>query len=387
MSIDGGRSMPAFSLDDEQLAIKALAKEFAENEIAPVAAEHDRQSRHPAEIIEKAHELGLMNMIVPEEYGGAGLGMMETCVVGEELCAGCCGIGIAILANTLALTPLLLAGTDEQKRRHLGPFAAGPDLAALCMTEPDAGSDVGAIKTSARPDGDRYVISGTKTLIDNGGVADLYCVFASTDLQRGVKGISSFLVPADLPGVSVGKYEDKMGQRAISTTEVIFDNVAVRARDRLGEEGHGFKLFLDTLNRNKPWIAAACVGVARAALETASKYAEEREQFGRTIAFFQAIQFKLADMAIKIEGARLLTWQAAWLVDQGLPYALQSAIAKCYASDAVMEVTTEAVQVLGGYGYVREYPVEKLMRDAKAFQLYLGTNEIQRYLISQSLLS
>jgi acyl-CoA dehydrogenase len=379
--------MPAFSLNDEQLAIKALAKEFAENEIAPVAAEHDRQARHPAEIIEKAHDVGLMNMIVPQEHGGAGLGMMETCVIGEELCAACCGIGIAILANTLALTPLLLAGTDEQKRKHLGPFVAGPNLAALCMTEPDAGSDVGAIKTSARRDGARYIISGTKTLIDNGGVADLYCVFASTDLERGVKGISAFLVPADLPGVSVGKHEDKMGQRAISTTEVIFDNVTVPAGDRLGEEGQGFKLFVDTLNRNKPWIAAACVGVARAALETASRYAQEREQFGRTIASFQAIQFKLADMAIKTEGARLLAWHAAWLVDQGLPHARQSAIAKCYASDAVMEVTTEAVQVLGGYGYVREYPVEKLMRDAKAFQIYLGTNEIQRYLISQSLLS
>jgi acyl-CoA dehydrogenase len=254
------------------------------------------------------------------------------------------------------------------------------------MTEPNAGSDVGAIQSTATLQGDHYVISGTKTLIDNGGVAQIYCVFASTDLELGTRGISAFLVPAHLPGVSVGKHEDKMGQRAMSTTEVILDNVEVPVQDRLGDEGQGFKIFMDTLNRNKPWIAAASVGVARAALEAANGYAREREQFGRSISSFQAIQFKLADMAIKIEGARLLTWQAAWLVDQELPYALQSAIAKCYASDVAMEVTTEAVQVFGGYGYVKEYPVERLMRDAKAFQIYMGTNEIQRYLISQDLL-
>jgi acyl-CoA dehydrogenase len=378
--------MPSFSLQEESLAVQALAKEFAQNEIAPVAAEHDRQARHPQEIIEKAHGVGLMNMTVPQEYGGAGLGMLETCLVSEELSAACSAIGIAILANTLALTPLMLTGTDDQKERHLGPFCAGPHLAALCMTEPNAGSDVGAITSSATLRGDHYVISGTKTLIDNGGVAQLYCVFASTDLELGTKGISTFLVPAHLPGVSVGKHEDKMGQRAMSTTEVILDNVEVPIEDRLGDEGHGFKVFMDTLNCNKPWIAAASVGVARAALEAATGYAQEREQFGRSIASFQAIQFKLADMAIKTEGARLLTWQAAWLVDQGLPYALQSAIAKCYASDVAMEVTTEAVQVFGGYGYVKEYPVEKLMRDAKAFQIYMGTNEIQRYLISLDLL-
>ncbi len=378
--------MLAFSLNEELLAVKALAKEFAKNEIAPVAAEHDRQARHPREIIEKAHEVGLMNMTVPQAYGGAGLGMLETCLVSEELSAACSGIGIAILANTLALAPLMLAGTSDQMERHMGPLCAGPHLAALCMTEPNAGSDVGAISSSATLQGDHYIISGTKTLIDNGGVAQLYCVFASTDLELGTKGISAFVVPAHLPGVSVGKHEDKMGQRATSTTEVILDNVAVPVQDRLGDEGQGFKVFMDTLSRHKPWIAAASVGVARAALEAATGYAQQRVQFGRSITSFQAVQFKLADMAIKIEGARLLAWQAAWLVDQGLPHGLQSAIAKCYASDVAMEVTTEAVQVFGGYGYVKEYPVEKLMRDAKAFQIYMGTNEIQRYLISQDLL-
>jgi len=378
--------MISFSLTEEQQALRQLARQFGENEIAPLAAEYDREARHPLPIIEKAHGLGFMNMTVPESHGGAGLGMMETCLVTEELAAACAGIGAAIMANTLALTPLLVAATTEQMQRFVGPFCAEPNLAALCMTEPQAGSDVGAITSVARRDGDRYVLNGTKTLIDNGGVAQLYSVFASTDLDQGVRGIVAFVVPTNLSGVSTGKQEDKMGQRAINTSEVIFEDVAIPVENRLGEEGEGFQIFLETLNRNKPWIAAASVGVARAALEAATKYAQEREQFGRSIASFQAIQLKLANMAIKIEGARLLTWQAAWLVDQELRHAHQSAIAKCYASDIAMEVTTDAVQVFGGYGYVKEYPVEKYMRDAKAFQIYTGTNEIQRYLIAQDLL-
>lgn len=378
--------MIGFSLNDEQRALRELAREFARNEIAPVAAEHDRLSRHPAEIIQMAHEVGLMNMTVPEEYGGASLGMLDTCLVSEELSAACAGIGTAILANTLALAPLLLAGSPAQMEEHVKPLCAGPNLAALCMTEPQAGSDVGAIRTTARLDGERYVISGIKTLIDNGGVAQLYCVFVSTNPDHGAKGISAFVVPAGLPGLTVGKHEEKMGQRAINTSEVIFEEVSVPVQNRLGDEGEGFRIFLQTLNRNKPWIAAAAVGVARAAVEEATRYAQEREQFGRPIASFQAIQFKLADMAIKIEGARLLAWHAAWLVDQDLPHASPSAIAKCFASDIAMEVTIDAVQVLGGYGYVREYGVEKLMRDAKAFQIYTGTNEIQRSLIAQNLL-
>lgn len=378
--------MISFSLTEEQQALRQLARQFGENEIAPLAAEYDREARHPLSIIEKAHGLGFMNMVVPESYGGAGLGMMETCLVTEELAACCAGIGTAIMANTLALTPLLIAATTEQMERFVAPLCVEPNLAALCMTEPQAGSDVGAIASVARRDGDRYVLNGTKTLIDNGGVAQLYSVFASTDFDQGVRGIAAFVVPANLSGVSTGKQEDKMGQRAINTSEVIFEDVVVPVENRLGEEGEGFQIFLDTLNRNKPWIAAASVGVARAALEAATKYAQEREQFGRPIASFQSIQFKLADMAIKIEGARLLTWQAACLVDQEARHACQSAIAKCYASDIAMEVTTDAVQVFGGYGYVKEYPVEKYMRDAKAFQIYTGTNEIQRYLIAQDLL-
>ncbi len=378
--------MISFSLTEEQQALRDLARQFAKNEIAPQAAEYDQDARHPQPIIEQAHGLGLMNMIIPESYGGSGLGMLETCLVTEELAAACAGIGTAIIANTLALTPLCIAGSTEQLERFVAPFCAGPKLAALCMTEPQAGSDVGAITSTARREGDHYVLNGNKTLIDNGGVAQLFSVFASTGADRGVKGISAFVVPADLAGVSTGKQEDKMGQRAIDTSEVIFEEVLLPVENRLGEEGEGFKIFLETLSRNKPWIAAASVGVARAALDVAAKYAREREQFGQPIASFQAIQFKLANMAIKIEGARLLTWQAAWLVDQGLRHGHQSAIAKCYASDIAMQVTTDAVQVLGGYGYIKEYPVEKYMRDAKAFQIYMGTNEIQRYMIAQDLL-
>ncbi len=375
-----------FSLGEEQKALKELARQFAQNEIAPLAAEYDREAKHPIAIIEKAHGLGLMNMTVPETYGGGGLGMMETCLVTEELTAACAGIGTAIMANTLALTPLFLAATAEQMERHVKPLCAGPNLAALCMTEPAAGSDVGAIRTTARREGGSYVINGTKTLIDNGGVAQLYSLLASTDLEKGTRGISAFVIPTDLRGVSVGKQEDKMGQRAINTSEIIFEDVLVPVENRLGEEGQGFNIFLETLNRNKPWIAAASVGVARAALEAALEYAQERVQFGQPIASFQAIQFMLADMAIKIEGARLLTWQAAWMVDQELRHTYQSAIGKCYASDIAMEVTIDALQIFGGYGYIKEYPVEKYMRDAKAFQIYMGTNQIQRHIIARDLL-
>lgn len=378
--------MISFSLSDEQKALRELARQFAQNEIAPLASEYDRQAKHPIEIIEKAHPLGLMNMTVPENYGGAGLGMLETCLVTEELAAACAGIGTAIVANTLALTPLLTAGTEEQMDRYVRTLCAEPKLAALCMTEPEAGSDVGSIRTVAVRDGNHYLINGTKTLIDNGGVAHLYSLFASSNMNKGARGMSAFIVPADLPGVSVGKQEDKMGQRAINTSEVIFEDVRVPVENRLGKEGEGFKIFLETLDRNKPWIAAASLGVARAALDAAVNYAQERVQFGQTIASFQAIQFMLANMAIKIEGARLLCWQAAWLTDHQSPGTRRSAIAKCYASDIAMEVTTDALQVFGGYGYIKDYAVEKYMRDAKAFQLYMGTNEIQRHIIARDLL-
>jgi acyl-CoA dehydrogenase len=375
-----------FKLTEEQVAIRNLAREFAQKEIVPVAAEYDRAARHPQPIVEKAHAVGLMHLNVPEEYGGGGLGSLEECLVAEELGAGCVGIGTTILANALAMTPILIAATPEQMREHLPPHCAGPNLAAFNLTEPGAGSDAGAMRTRAQRAGDEYVITGTKCFISNGGVASLHTVFAVTAPERGVKGISAFIVPASLPGVKPGKKEDKMGQRATDTHEVIFEEVRVPARYRLGDEGDGFKIAMMTLDKSRAQVGAAAVGLARAAMEAAIRYAKERVQFSQPIANFQAIQFMLADMAIKVETARLMCWRAAWLTDHGQRNTYEAAIAKCYATDVAMQVTTDAVQVFGGYGYMKDYPVEKYMRDAKLMQIYEGTNQIQRYVISRALL-
>ncbi len=375
-----------FELTEEQKAIQRLAQDFAQKEIVPVAAEYDRLGKHPQDIVEKAFEIGLMNLTVPEEYGGAGLGSLEECLVAEELAAGCVGIGTTIMANSLGLTPILIAGTPEQKKEFLIPHCSGPNLAAFNLTEPGAGSDAGSMRTRAERVGDEYVITGTKCFISNGGVASLHTVFAITDPERGTRGISAFVVPADTPGLKIGKKEDKMGQRATNTSEVIYEEVRVPARNRLGQEGDGFKIAMMTLDKSRPGVGAAAVGLARAALEAAIKYAKERVQFQQPIANFQAIQFMLADMAIKIETARLMCWKAAWMSDHGMRNTYESAIAKCYATDIAMEVTTDAVQIFGGYGYMKDYPVEKYMRDAKLMQIYEGTNQIQRVVISRALL-
>jgi len=375
-----------FELTEEQKAIQRLAREFTQKEIVPVAAEYDRLAKHPQDIVEKAFEIGLMNLIVPEEYGGAGLGSLEECLVAEELGAGCVGIGTTILANSLGLTPILIAGTPEQMKEHLVPHCSGPNLAAFNLTEPWAGSDAGSMRTRAEKVGDEYVINGTKCFISNGGVASLHTVFAVTDPERGTRGISAFIVPADTPGVRAGKKEDKMGQRATNTSEVIYEDVRVPERFRLGKEGDGFKIAMMTLDKSRATVGAAAVGLARAALEAAIKYSKERVQFQQPIANFQAIQFMLADMAIKIETARLMCWKAAWLSDRGMRNTYESAIAKCYATDIAMQVTTDAVQIFGGYGYMKDYPVEKYMRDAKLMQIYEGTNQIQRVVISRALL-
>lgn len=376
-----------FTLSEEQQALRDLAREFAQKEMAPVAAYYDRSEEFPWPVQKKAHSLGLMNISVPEEYGGGGLGSLEDCLVSEELAAGCIGIGASILANTLATTPIVLAGTEEQKRKFLKPLCEEGNLAAFCLTEPGAGSDAASLTTRARRVGDEYVLNGTKRFITNGGVASLYVVFASTDPERKARGITGFIVPRDTPGVSVGKKEDKMGQRASNTTEVIFEDARIPVENRLGQEGEGFKLALQTLDRSRAGIAASGVGVARAAMEAAIRYSKERYQFGQPIANFQAIQFMLADMAIKIETARLICWKAAWLIDHGQANRFESSIAKCYATDIAMQVTTDAVQIFGGYGYSKEYPVEKYMRDAKLLQIYEGTNQIQRIVISRALLS
>jgi acyl-CoA dehydrogenase len=374
------------SLSDEQKALRELARQFARNEVAPVAADADRNEEYPWEIVEKAHSIGLINITVPEQYGGAGLGYFEDCLVAEELAAGCAGIYSSFVASTLALTPLNIAATPAQMERLMKPFCAEPALASFCLTEPGAGSDVSAVRTRARQDAHSYVLNGTKRFITNGGVAKLYTVTATLDPELRHRGLIVLAVPSDLRGISVGKKEEKMGQRAADTREVIFEDVRVPAQNRLGEEGQGFELVMATLDKIRAEVAAAAVGVGRAALECAVQYAKERQQFGRPISAFQAIQFKLADMAIKVEAARLLVWRAAWMADQGLRNSYESALAKAFAADSAMQITTDAVQIFGGYGYIREYPVEKYMRDAKLLQIYEGTSEIQRLVISRSLL-
>jgi acyl-CoA dehydrogenase len=374
------------SLSDEQKALRELALQFATNEIAPIAAEADRNEEYPWAIVEKAHSIGLINITVPEQYGGGGLGYFEDCLVAEELAAGCAGVYSSLVASTLGLTPLNLAGTPEQMERLMKPFCAEPALAAFCLTEPGAGSDVSAVRTRAIRDGDAYVLNGTKRFITNGGVANLYTVVASLDPELRHKGLVVLVLTPDLQGLSFGKKEDKMGQRAAQTREVIFEDVRVPAFNRLGEEAEGFQLVMATLDKIRAEVGAAAVGVGRAAMEASVRYAREREQFGQPISAFQAIQFKLADMAIKLEAARLLVWRAAWMADQGLRNSYESAIAKAFAADGAMEVTTDAVQIFGGYGYIREYPVEKYMRDAKLLQIYEGTSEIQRLVVSRWLL-
>jgi acyl-CoA dehydrogenase len=375
----------SFALSEEQKALRDLAREFAEREIRPKTAEYDEHSTHPADIIEKAHEVGLMNPHLAEEYGGAGLSGFDGMLIGEELSWGCAGIAVSIVANTLGAGPVMLAGSDEQKRQWLQPLIESPILCAFGLTEPNAGSDVSGIQTTAVRDGDDYVINGSKMFITNAGHAAWIVVFASTDKSQRHKGLSAFIVPTELAGVTVEKHLDKMGQRATDTSAVAFHDVRVPAANRLGEEGEGFKIAMRTLDHTRPGTAAGAVGVARAAYEYSVAYSRERVQFGQPIAMNQGVNFLIADMAAEIEAARLLTWQAAWLTDQGRRATLHSSFAKRFASDTAMKVTTDAVQIFGGYGYMKEYPVEKLMRDAKLFQIYEGTSQIQRLVIAREI--
>jgi acyl-CoA dehydrogenase len=378
--------MVDFTLTEEQQKLRDLVRKFAQGEISPVAAELDREQRFSQEIADKYHAIGLLHGTVPEEYGGGGLSSFEACIVGEELSAACAGVTSYLVANCLGLTPLLIAGSSELKQELLSKHCAGPNLAAFCLTEAEAGSDAASMRSTARRVGEEFVLNGTKQFITNGGVASLYSVFASEQPELRHKGISCFMVPAKTPGVSHGKKEDKMGQRAADTRELVFQDVHVPARYRLGDGLDGFKIAMMTLDESRPVVGSTAVGVARAALEAAVAYAKERKQFGKPIAQLQAIQFMLADMATRVEAARLLVWHAAWLHDKGMRNSKESAIAKCFAGDAAMQVTTDAVQVLGGYGYMKDYPVEKYMRDAKLDQIYEGTNQIQRLVIAGELL-
>ena len=376
-----------FSLTEEQEALRDLVREFASAEIVPLAPTLDEEQRHSPEIVEKYFEIGFLHYAVPEEFGGAGLGTLEGCLFSEELGAACGGIACVLGGNTLGLTPLFLAGSHELKSELLPSHTQGPKLAAFCLTEAGAGSDAGAMRSSARLDGDEYVINGTKSFITNGSVASLYSVFAMEDPELGNKGFSAFMVPTDTPGITIGKKENKMGQRTADTREITFQDVRIPARYRLGKGFDGFKIAMMTLDESRATVGAAAVGIARAALEAATQYATERVQFGKPIAGHQAIQFMLADMAMKVNAGRLLCWQAAWLKDTGQRNTMESAMAKCFTGDMAMEVTTNAVQVLGGYGYMKDYPVEKYMRDAKLHQIYEGTNEIQRMVIARALLT
>jgi acyl-CoA dehydrogenase len=376
----------SFGLTDEQRALRELAHDFAEREIRPKEREYDEHSTHPADVIAKAHELGLMNVHVPEAYGGPELGTFEGMLIGEEVCWGCAGIGTAIVANALGHGPVIVAGTEEQKQTWLPPLIDAPLLTSFALSEPNAGSDVSGIQTTAVRDGDAYILNGSKMFITNAGYASWFTVFASTEKSQGHRGLSAFIVPASLDGVVVDKHLDKMGQRSTDTSALSFTDVRVPVENRLGEEGEGFKIAMKTLDLTRPGTAVGAVGVARAAFEYAAQYSKERVQFGMPIAMNQGINFLIADMATKIEAARLLCWQAAWMIDQGLRATLQSSHAKRFAADMCMEVTTDAVQIFGGYGYMKEYPVEKLMRDAKLYQIYEGTSQIQRLVIARELL-
>jgi len=375
-----------FTLTDEQKDMRAMAHDFAEKEIRPVAWDYDKDGTWPQDIIDKAWEVGLMNTHLPEEYGGPGLDYLTGVVIEEEIGWGCSGIGTSLSCNGLATAPILLGGSEEVKKKYLGMLSEAPKLASFCLTEPDAGSDVSGMRTTAVKKGNQWVINGTKCFITNGGHADYYTVYAKTDKEAGHRGISAFVVDRNLDGVTVDKKEDKLGQRASNTATISFNDVAIPEGNLLAEENKGFKLAMMTLDRTRPGVAAMAVGIARAAFEFARDYSKERVQFGVPIAMHQAIQFMIADMATKIEAARLLTWQSAALLDQGQRNTLASSHAKRFAADSAMEITVDAVQVYGGYGFIKEYPVEKLMRDAKIMQLYEGTSQIQRLVIAREVL-
>jgi acyl-CoA dehydrogenase len=374
-----------FTLTEEQQSIRQLAHDFAAKEIRPVAWDYDRDGTWPQEIVEKAWELGLLNTHLPAEYGGPGMNFFDGVLIEEEIAWGCSGIGTSLSCNGLAIAPVVLAASEELKREYLGRLSEAPLLASFCLTEPDAGSDVSGMKTTAVRKGDKWLIRGSKCFITNGEYANWYTVYAKTDQDAGHRGISCFIVPRDA-GVVVDKHEDKMGQRASNTATISFPEVEIPLNHLVGEENKGFKIAMMTLDRTRPGVAAMGTGVARAALEFAVDYSKERVQFGVPIAMHEAIQFMIADMATKVHLARLATWHSAVLLDQGKPNTLESSHAKRFAADSAMEVTTDAVQIYGGYGFIKDYPVEKLMRDAKILQLYEGTAQIQRIVIARETL-
>jgi acyl-CoA dehydrogenase len=380
--------MLSFQPTDEQLALREMAHAFAENELRPASEHHDQSGEFPHAILEKAHALGLMNLHIPERWGGLGLGVVDGAIIAEELAWGCSGISTAMEANGLALHPVIAGASDHLMERYVAPMMERYSMAAYALTEPGAGSDVQALRTRAVKQGDRWILNGSKMWITNAGVADWYFVVAVTDPEKKARGgMTAFIVERDWKGVVVGKKELNMGQRCSDTRGITFEDVEVPEENVVGEVGQGWLLAMRTFDKSRPPVAAGAVGVARAAMEHAIRYSQERQTFGRPIAAHQAVSFMLADMATKIEAARLLVLQSAAMADAGQRNTMQASMAKAFAADAAMSVTTDAVQIFGGYGYNSEYPVEKLMRDAKIYQIYEGTSQVQRLIIARELLS
>ena len=380
--------MVSFNLSDEQLALQDMVRKFVENEITPKAAQYDQSGEFPTEVIKKAWELGIMNITVPEKFGGLGLGVLEDVVINEELGAGCLGMTTSIAVNTLGMYPILLGGTDDQIKEFTTPLLNEPKLIAFGLTEPGSGSDAGSMSTVAKEEGDHFIVNGSKMWITNAGPSSFITTFCTIDKSLGSKGILCLVIPSDAEGVSFGKHEDKLGQRCSDTRSITFENVKVPKSHLIGKVGEGFKIALRTLDKTRPAIAAGAVGAARAAVENSIRYSKERKQFNQPIANFQAIQFMLADMCTQIEASRLLCYRAAYHLDNGeyQQGSFYSANAKRLAADMAMEVATNAVQIFGGYGYTKEYPVEKIMRDVKLVQIYEGTSQIQRVVIARHLL-
>jgi acyl-CoA dehydrogenase len=371
---------------EEQEALTETARKFVAEHVIPVAGEYDERGEMPLPVFEAAFDLGLMNVEVPEAYGGLGLSTLEGCMIAEELAYGCAGIATSIMCNHLAVLPLLIGGSEAQKNQYLDRITSQFVFASYCCSEPEAGSDVAGMRTRLTPDGDGWILEGQKRWITNGAYADFYTGFATIDPALRHKGITAFVIPRDLEGVSVGKKENKLGQRASNTVDVIFEEVRLRPEHIIGEPGKGFAIAMETFDKSRPMIAAQCAGLIRRAMDESARYAQERKTFGVPIAQHQAIQFMVAEMAMAYEAVRLLWNKAAWEVDNGIKRTNTSSIAKAMGADLAMKCTTDAVQVFGGYGYTKEYPVEKLMRDAKLMQIYEGTSQVQRMVIAKNIL-
>ena len=372
-----------FNLSEEHIQLQQTFREFAENEVKPLAKELDETERFPAETVQKMAEMGMMGLPIPEELGGSGVDQLGYVLAVEELSKVCATTGIILSAHTsLCCWPIMTFGTEEQKEKYLKPLASGQKLGAFALTEPSAGTDASMQKSTAVLDGDHYILSGNKVFITNAGAADVFIVFAMTDKEQGTRGITAFILERDMPGFTMGKPENKMGLRASSTCELVFDNVRVPVENRLGAEGKGFKIAMATLDGGRIGVGAQAVGIAQGAIDEAVKFTKERIQFGRRISQFQNTQFTLADMQTRTDAARMLVWRAAAAEQEGQPYTHLAAMAKLFASETASYVTNRAVQLCGGYGYTKDYPVERMMRDAKVTEIYEGTSEVQRMVIS-----